>query len=212
MPKISEEQRRSRREQIMAAAWRCFFRTGIQGTSMEEIIREAQLSAGAVYLYYSGKDELIFAAISTYMTNLRDRLLPILTAEEPLPPLEFVHQITSRMAAFTKRSGLDLNAIILMCWSEAQTNERVKTLVGGFQINYLAAMTRVVRLWQRRGDLVSGNPQDVSRSLLSFFYGFIAQSALIGELSPKTIKKGMRGLLAAGPAKDISETRSTTKN
>jgi hypothetical protein len=35
---------------------------------------------------------------------------------------------------------------------------------------------------------------------LSFFYGFIVQSALLGELDPKTIVRGMEGLLTGvGP-------------
>jgi TetR/AcrR family transcriptional regulator, transcriptional repressor of aconitase len=81
MPKISDQQRQARRDQILAATWRCFLRKGIHATSMEEIIREANLSAGAVYLYYKSKDELIFAAISTYMAELRGLLMPILMKE-----------------------------------------------------------------------------------------------------------------------------------
>ena len=196
MPRISEEKRQGRRDQILAAAWQCFSKNGIHGTSMEEIIREAGLSAGAVYLYYKGKDELIVAAISTYMASLRDLLTPTLAAPEPLPPLKFIHEITSVMANFTRRSGIDLNAVILMCWSEAQTNQRVRGVIANFQVNYGAALTRVVRRWRERGDLSSsGDPEAVARVLLSFFHGFVAQSALIGELDPKTIANGMKGLL-----------------
>src|SRR5215813_1359022 len=85
MPKISDEQRQARRAQILAAAWRCFARNGIHATSMEEIIREADLSAGAVYLYYKGKEDLILAAIETYMRELRGMLLPQLMREAPPP-------------------------------------------------------------------------------------------------------------------------------
>ncbi len=70
MPKISEQQRQARRDQILAAVWRCFLRKGVHGTSMEDLIRESGLSAGAVYLYYKSKHELILAAISTYMGQL----------------------------------------------------------------------------------------------------------------------------------------------
>jgi len=46
MPKISEDQRQARRDQILTASWRCCTRRGIQATRMEEIVREANLSAG----------------------------------------------------------------------------------------------------------------------------------------------------------------------
>lgn len=196
MPKISDHQRQARRDQILAATWRCFFRKGIHATSMEEILREADLSAGAVYLYFKGKDELILTAISTYMAVLRGLLLPILTKEEAPPPLEFIYEITSTIQKHTKRSEIDLNVVILMCWSEAETNPEVKELISGFQMNYRAALTRVVQQWQKRGQLKSqGKPEDLAKALLSFFLGFIAQSALLGELDPKTISRGMEGLL-----------------
>src|SRR5271154_3791247 len=111
MPKISEDQRQARRDQILAAAWRCFYRRGIHATSMEEIIREAGLSAGAVYLYFRGKDELILAAISTYMASLRDLLFPILEREEALPPLKLIHKIPSVMTKSARRSGINLNNV-----------------------------------------------------------------------------------------------------
>ena len=196
MPKISDDQRQARRDQILAATWKCFFNKGIHGTSMEEIIHEAGLSAGAVYLYYKSKDELILAAISTYMSVLRGLLMPILTKEEASPPLEFIYEITSAIQKHTKRSAIDLNVVILMCWSEAQTNQQVKALISGFQMNYRAALTGVVREWQKRGQLKSdGEPEELAKAIHSFFLGFIVQSALLGELDPKTISRGMEGLL-----------------
>jgi TetR/AcrR family transcriptional regulator, transcriptional repressor of aconitase len=196
MPKISDDQRQARRDQILAATWRCFSRKGIHSTSMEEIIREADLSAGAVYLYYKSKDDLIFAAISTYMAELRGLLMPILITENALPPSAFVHEIASVIAKHTKRLGVDLNVIILMCWSEAQTNKDVKALVRGFQLKFREALVNIVRQWQKRKELQSaGNPEDQAKALLAFFLGFIAQSALLGGLDPETVTRGMEGFL-----------------
>lgn len=52
-------------------------------------------------------------------------LLPILTGEEVLALQVLIHEITSVLARFTRRSRGNLNAIILRC-SEAQTNRQVK--------------------------------------------------------------------------------------
>jgi TetR/AcrR family transcriptional regulator, transcriptional repressor of aconitase len=199
MPRISEDQRQARREQILAAAWRCFASRGIHATSMEEIIREAELSAGAVYLYFKGKDELILVAISTYMARLRDMLWPILSREEAPPPLEFIDEVTSIMARHTRRGDIKLNTVILMCWSEAQTNPQVKSVIVTFQVSYRAALTQMVGKWQKSGEMdSSSDPKDVAKALLSFFYGFIVQSALLGEVDPKTMARGMEGLIAGG--------------
>ena len=197
MPKISDDQRQARRDQILTATWRCFFSKGIHGTSMDEIIREAGLSAGAVYLYYKSKDELILAAISTYMAFLRVLLVPILSKDEASPPLEFIYEITSAIQTHRKRSEIDLNVVILLCWSEAQTNPQVKALITGFQMNYRAALKQIVKQWQKRGHLKpEGKPEDLAKVVLSFFLGFIVQSALLGEVDPKTITRGLAGLIA----------------
>ena len=74
MPKISAEKRTERRGQILNAAWRCFQREGLHVTTMNEIIRASGLSAGAVYSYFENKEDLILAALTTSLSELRERL------------------------------------------------------------------------------------------------------------------------------------------
>ena len=52
-----------RRAEILAAAQRCFARSGFHQASMQEICAEAQMSAGNLYRYFSSK-EAIIAGIS----------------------------------------------------------------------------------------------------------------------------------------------------
>ena len=202
MPKISEQQRQARRDQILAAVWPCFLRKGVHATSMEDIIRESGLSAGAVYLYFKGKDELILTAISTYLGQLRGLLLPVLTREEVLAPLPFVHEVASAIAKHTKRAGIDLNAVILMGWSEAQTNGAVKALVTEFQTKYRDALTAVVRQWQQRKHVrAEADAEAIAKALLSFFLGSIVQEALLGDADPATLTRGIEGLLGTSVPK-----------
>lgn len=59
MPKLTLQQQTLRRSHILAAAEACFARSGFHGTSMQEICREAGISAGALYLYFDSKEALI---------------------------------------------------------------------------------------------------------------------------------------------------------
>jgi hypothetical protein len=116
------------------------------------------------------------------------------------------------MTKRTGRTSIDLNAIMVMCWSESQTNDAVKALISGFQVNYRAALTKLVGKWQKPGELESSSdPKDVAKALLSSFHGFIVQSALMGELDPETVTRGMKGLLGGGVAvkRDIHPRSST---
>ena len=73
MPKISEERRAERRDSIIQAARECFARKGLHTTTMDDIIRQSGLSAGAVYGYFTSKEQLIFAALTPAMAGLAQR-------------------------------------------------------------------------------------------------------------------------------------------
>ena len=201
MPKISEEKRQARRDQILAASWRCFSRRGIHATSMEDIVREANLSFGAVYLYYKSKDELILAAFSAAFQEMRALLAPILTREEPYPLPVLVRKITRIITLHAQRDKLNFDVAFLMGWGEAPFNPKVKELIGGGQELYREALTTVVRKWQARGDIpVEAKPGNVAKAMLSFFLGFIVQSAMIGGIDPEIAAKGIEGLISGPPA------------
>jgi AcrR family transcriptional regulator len=197
LPKITEKQRDARREQILAAAWKCFHSRGIHAASMEQIIREAGLSAGAVYLYFKSKEELILSAIGAQMTAVRDEVLPLLEKAQPETPAEFIQEVTESIARFTNRMGFDLNAVILMCWSEAQTNSKVKDLVRSYQKGYRKSLSKLVERWQKKSLIeAKADPDDIAKALLSFLLGFIAQSALIGDVKPRSLTRGINALMA----------------
>src|SRR5689334_6610185 len=61
VPRVSEDHLNARREQILSAARVCFLRKGLHATSMQDLIQEAGLSVGAVYRYFSSKNEIINA-------------------------------------------------------------------------------------------------------------------------------------------------------
>jgi len=58
-----QRERERRRQQIAVAAKKIFSVKGFNKTTMEDIAREAELSAGTSYLYYKNKNEL-FASLS----------------------------------------------------------------------------------------------------------------------------------------------------
>jgi AcrR family transcriptional regulator len=60
-PRVSEAHKESRREQILEAASRCFSGKGYAATTMQEILQESGLSAGAIYSYYKSKLEIYTA-------------------------------------------------------------------------------------------------------------------------------------------------------
>jgi AcrR family transcriptional regulator len=64
MPKVSEEHKQLVRERLLDAARECLHELGYERTTTREILRRAGLSAGSLYHYFPGKEEL-FAALAT---------------------------------------------------------------------------------------------------------------------------------------------------
>ena len=58
MPKISEERRAERREQILAGARRCFAANGYEGATVAKLELKIGLSRGAIFNYFGSKESL----------------------------------------------------------------------------------------------------------------------------------------------------------
>ena len=56
---INVQRQSDRRDEILAAAQRCFVRSGFHQTSMQEICAEAGMSPGNLYRYFPSKESLI---------------------------------------------------------------------------------------------------------------------------------------------------------
>jgi AcrR family transcriptional regulator len=58
MPKISDERKTERREQILEGARRCFAEYGYEGATVARLEREIGLSRGAIFNYFPSKEDL----------------------------------------------------------------------------------------------------------------------------------------------------------
>jgi len=61
VPRVDDGYLESRRRQIMEAAVACFARHGFHGTTMQDIVAETGLSAGAIYRYFPAKEGIVAA-------------------------------------------------------------------------------------------------------------------------------------------------------
>ena len=58
MPKISDERRTERREQILGGARRCFAEHGYEGATVARLEQAIGLSRGAIFNYFPSKEAL----------------------------------------------------------------------------------------------------------------------------------------------------------
>jgi AcrR family transcriptional regulator len=61
MPKVSEEHKAKVRERLLDAAHECLLEKGMDGLTTRNVLERAGVSAGTLYHYFSGKDDLVMA-------------------------------------------------------------------------------------------------------------------------------------------------------
>ena len=123
MPKVTEAHRTARRDEIIGAALRCFAAKGYQRTSMADVIEESGLSAGAIYGYFAGKQEL-FAAVAGRVLEARQGELEAQRAHgEPLAP----GQVMATLIDGMRREPF--GHVIVQLWAEAAIDPEIGELV-----------------------------------------------------------------------------------
>lgn len=184
MPRISDERREVRREQVLEAARACLQEHGLEAVSMEMIIARSGLSTGAVYGYFKGKDQIINAVIAEGTAQMAKDLAPILMNPDPPPLPVFLGQVLETVVNFGrhKKGGIDRLLVSLHGWSHSQSEPALKaaTRVSYGGLRKLFAET--VKRWQAEGKFDGeADPGGVAQLLTSITLGFVAQRALAGS-------------------------------
>ncbi|MGA9872164.1 MAG: TetR/AcrR family transcriptional regulator [Rhodococcus sp. (in: high G+C Gram-positive bacteria)] len=180
MPKVSEDHREERRQQITSAAMRCFARAGFDKTSMADIITESGLSAGAIYSYFKNKQDLI---VQVTRNVLRSRAMDLdgLEEQEPLPaPPEVMRMF---LAGMTRDIGNP--SILVQIWAAAAAApESVQALP-----SILAELKRLYERYLQAWFLSKGFDEDEAQArafaltpiIVGVCQGYILQSALLPD-------------------------------
>jgi TetR/AcrR family transcriptional regulator, transcriptional repressor of aconitase len=196
MARVSQAHLDARRRQILDAARRCFARNGFHATSMQHVLREADLSAGAVYRYFKSKDEIVAAIASEILAELKQAVDDVVDTEVP-PSLD---EALGSLAAALERLGeeQDTLRVVVQVWGEAV---RSPALAERFVETYRgirSSLARLVELYQQRGEIDPDvAAEDVAAVLAGLLQGFAVQHNLVRETSAAGFRRGLRALLAA---------------
>ncbi len=194
MPKVSQQHRDARREQILAAARRCFLRDGFHATSMQDLFAEAGLSSGAVYSYFASKDDVIVAIAEQNMRNVTDMIQAIATQQPSRPVGEVLADVMDMIRAKDEQDGLGKLTVIV--WSEALRNPSLAARFTVLVTQLRASLAEVIQ--QTRGSLPGDVPAHVLATvLLSLVPGYLLQLALLGSSAVDGVPDAVRALWPA---------------
>lgn len=148
MRKLDPIRHEEKRQEILAAANRCFERSGLKGASISDICKEAGISPGHLYYYFQSKDAIIATLSEAWLSRTRERFEG-LSALEGNVAAALVVEI-GRLAPSGPNSGTELVFEIL---AESTRNPAMGEIIQAHSRSLRAIIADVLRTGQKRGDV-----------------------------------------------------------
>ncbi len=175
MPKVSPEHLAARRRGILKAAFRCFSRQGLHATTMRDICRAANLSPGAIYGYFAGKQ----AIVEELARDSRERIAAFLDAVPAAadPYATIGRKLDALLAALETAEAADRIRLDVALWAEALRNPVVQGLFGEAADGIVASLAG-----ELEGGARSKEAEALGRVVLALFDGLALQKAVDPEV------------------------------
>ena len=119
---LRDRQARETRARLIDAALTLFARSGVDGTSIKDIAREAGVAQGLLYHYFAGKDDLLWGVLEsdTFLPHLQE----VCIGSEGRPAGEVLTEVALRFDAFLAQRQSMMRLIL----GELQSNPRIQLL------------------------------------------------------------------------------------
>jgi AcrR family transcriptional regulator len=134
--KVDPVKHEEKRAEILAAAERCFARSGFHGATIAQICDEAGISPGHLYHYFTSKETIIGAITSAGLGYVRARFAEITEDQDPIRAL--VSEFERLKALNRTKSGVLLDVLAEatrnpeVCRILQDTSEDMRRLLAGF--------------------------------------------------------------------------------
>jgi AcrR family transcriptional regulator len=194
---VSEAHRAARRRQILDAARTCFARSGFHRATMHDVVREAGLSAGLVYRYFRGKQDLV-AALARERHG-RERALLASADASAGPAAAFAALVRAFLAPLEEPDAREERRLGIQLWAEALGDPKLRRVVRAGVAEPKRRIAALIRRAKRRGALPASLDADATARLaIAVFHGIVLQQAWEPDLDVPRIAATAEALLGQG--------------
>jgi AcrR family transcriptional regulator len=147
-PKVPEAYLEARRMEIINAAYKCFTEKGFHNTTMQDIYNATKLSPGAVYNYFSSKEEIVISAVKEYTDWSISSVAPILS--EKLP--DTLAKCVKFWISSVKNNENSKNfSVTLEHYAEATRNSSIRETLLKSQDATHEKLVDIIKYYQQKG-------------------------------------------------------------
>ena len=125
-PKVPEAYLDARRAEIIDAAFKCFMEKGFHNTTMQDIYNATNLSPGAVYNYFPGKEDIVVAAVKEFSIQ---SLIPLKSLISENPEESFIKYFQFLFSTIKQNDMTKSFSVQQDIYSEATRNSKIREAV-----------------------------------------------------------------------------------
>lgn len=177
-----------RETQILAAALDVFAQKGVHQTRMEDVANAAGIAKGTVYLYFKGKDAIIWALLRQYFDTSYDELTELPSGVSVADHLlRWTEKVLQKAQAFQQYASLGFEFYAL-----AGRDPAIAEHLRQIYQRYHAALQDLLRQGVQRGELQDVDMSEIATILLGFYEGVNVLLTL--HAAPDSPSAGLRGV------------------
>jgi len=173
-----------RRRQIIEASKACFIENGFHKTSMRQILQKADISAGAAYTYFRGKEEIINCMVDDERASMEEMGKHLSSSRDKLKGLV---ELVTYIIQNTDENKARLEAEV---YAESLRNEVLAEKVKHNDMYIKDVFAKAINEGKKLGQINKTLSNELSAEwLLALLEGQIGRIAKLQNIKPKSVAK-----------------------
>lgn len=192
MPKLSDVQQEERRARILDAAERCFARAGFHRTTMQDICKDAGVSPGALYIWFSSKEALIAGIAARNRDETLASMAPLATSDD------FLAGMARTLENCVLNQPREKSVLCLEVGAEATRNPAVAESLARFDEAVRAGMIAILDRAVAEGRIATGLPiADLADALHVMADGLFWRRAVQPDYDADRVGRALLAIVAS---------------
>ncbi|MBO8157585.1 MAG: TetR/AcrR family transcriptional regulator [Bacillaceae bacterium] len=152
MPKVSEEYKEKKRNQILDSAMDCFAEKGYKNTTMDDIVKQSGMSKGALYNYFKSKEDIYLSLLERNTDRTFEYFQKGFTeAETATEKLRRLLSLYYQMD-HTDQDWLGRQRVYLEFWIDASMNDELRQSMMIHSEKFIHFLKEIVEEGKEKGE------------------------------------------------------------
>lgn len=164
MPKVSETYKEMKRKEIMEHALLCFADKGFHNTTIDDIVHRSGVSKGAIYGYFTSKEEMYIQLLQTGTEQMFERLKESFSGKSAADKIRtIIRQYREKVLTY---HWVSTGRVHMEFWLNSARSEEMKKIMISRYESYIQLLEEIIDEGKATGEFTGVD----SRRAASLFW------------------------------------------